>query len=91
MSRGPGRFQQDLIAELEVYPWSGLPEIAARWTDNPYGLVYRPEYEQLRRAMWSLHKRDIVRYRWVEEDGYRFREWALTPATAAALKQETPA
>lgn len=77
MSRGLGRFQRDLLIELENFGWSGLPEIAVRWTDNPYGLVYRPAYEQLRQAMWKLHKRGLVTYRWTEEDGYRFREWHL--------------
>jgi hypothetical protein len=77
VSRGLGRFQRDLLDELAECPWSGLPEIAARWTDNPFGLVARSEYEQLRKAMWKLHKRGLVRYRWIEEDGNDYREWAL--------------
>lgn len=80
MSRGLGRFQRDLLAELADYPLSGLPEIACRWTDNPFGIVARTEYEQLRKAMWKLHKAGLVTYRWDDSDGYRRREWVLREA-----------
>lgn len=81
MSKGLGRFQRDLLEELRFHPWSGLPEIAARWCDNPFGLVARSEGEQLRKAMWKLHKAGLVTYRWTEEDGYRFREWSLVASS----------
>jgi hypothetical protein len=95
MSRGLGRFQRDLLAELADYPWSGLPEIACRWTDNPCGIVARTEYEQLRKAMAKLRKAGLVTYRWVNPEGYRYREWALadtakvspTPTASAATPE----
>lgn len=91
MSRGLGRFQRDLLEELRFYPWSGLPEIACRWTDNPFGIVARTEYEQLRKAMWKLHKAGLVTYRWDESDGYRYREWGLAAAAAVSPTRTTAA
>jgi hypothetical protein len=77
MSRGLGTLQRDLIVELQRYPWSGLTEIVARWTDAHDRIAQGRDYENLRRAMWGLYHRGLVEYRWVEDDGYQLRQWRV--------------